>query len=123
MYNTGGDADQVTAGRGAISANPLSMPPLYACAVTQACGNQEEVFSETFAVLKTALQARACPGSSLAVTYSGRLIALKVFGRFTYDEGAPVVTTETIFDVASVTKVVATTTMAMILYERGLLDL
>jgi serine-type D-Ala-D-Ala carboxypeptidase len=34
-----------------------------------------------------------------------------------------VVTTETIFDIASVTKVVATTSMAMILYERGLLDL
>jgi len=29
----------------------------------------------------------------------------------------------TLFDIASVTKVVATTTMAMILYERGLLDL
>jgi CubicO group peptidase (beta-lactamase class C family) len=33
------------------------------------------------------------------------------------------VTTETIFDLASVSKVVATTSMAMILYERGLLDL
>jgi CubicO group peptidase (beta-lactamase class C family) len=33
------------------------------------------------------------------------------------------VTTATIFDLASVSKVVATTNMAMILYERGLLDL
>jgi CubicO group peptidase (beta-lactamase class C family) len=33
------------------------------------------------------------------------------------------VTTQTIFDLASVTKVVATTAMAMILYERGVLDL
>jgi CubicO group peptidase (beta-lactamase class C family) len=33
------------------------------------------------------------------------------------------VTAATLFDLASVTKVVATTTMAMLLYERGLLDL
>ena len=32
-------------------------------------------------------------------------------------------TTATVFDLASVSKVVATTSMAMILYERGLLDL
>jgi CubicO group peptidase (beta-lactamase class C family) len=33
------------------------------------------------------------------------------------------VTTTTLFDLGSITKVVATTTMAMLLYERGLLDL
>jgi len=37
--------------------------------------------------------------------------------------GAVDVTSSTLFDLASVTKVVATTTIAMILYERGLLDL
>jgi CubicO group peptidase (beta-lactamase class C family) len=37
--------------------------------------------------------------------------------------GNPKVTPTTLFDLASVTKVVATTTMVMILYERGLLDL
>jgi CubicO group peptidase (beta-lactamase class C family) len=37
--------------------------------------------------------------------------------------GNPDVTPATLFDLASLTKVVATTTMAMILYERGLLEL
>src|SRR6266496_1839228 len=32
MYNRDTEDDQVTAGRGAISANPLGAPPLYACA-------------------------------------------------------------------------------------------
>ncbi len=71
-------------------------------------------------------------------------MALKAFGRFTYEAtpgsseaGAPpfsrtsregggydlAVIPATLFDLASVTKAVATTTMAMILYERGLLEL
>jgi CubicO group peptidase (beta-lactamase class C family) len=48
---------------------------------------------------------------------------LKAFGHFTYDPGSPEVTTASIYDLASVSKVVATTAMAMVLYERGLLDL
>ena len=36
---------------------------------------------------------------------------------------SPLVTTATVFDLASVSKAVATTSMAMILYERGLIDL
>ena len=44
-------------------------------------------------------------------------------GRFTYEPTSPEVTTDSLFDIASVTKVVATTAMAMILYERGVLDL
>lgn len=59
----------------------------------------------------------------MAATYKGRLIACKAVGRFTYDSKSPAVTPETIYDLASLSKVVATTTMAMILYQRGELDL
>jgi serine-type D-Ala-D-Ala carboxypeptidase len=123
MYNRDREGDQVTAGRGATSANPQGAPPLYACAVTEAQENQEAVFSNAFAILGRAIANRVFPGASIAVTRAGKLIALKAFGRFTYEDGAPVVTGDTIFDLASVTKVVATTTVAMVLYERGLLDL
>lgn len=44
-------------------------------------------------------------------------------GRFTYEADAHAVETKTIFDLASVTKVLGTTAAAMVLYERGLLDL
>jgi serine-type D-Ala-D-Ala carboxypeptidase len=50
-------------------------------------------------------------------------VALKALGRLTYDGTSQQVETESIFDLASVSKVVATTNVAMILYERGLLDL
>ncbi len=84
---------------------------------------QDDRFRAAFALLENAIAARAFPACSLAVTLGGELIAHKALGRFTYDLAATAVTLESIFDLASVTKVVATTAMAMILYERGLLDL
>lgn len=51
----------------------------------------------------------------------GELVALAAFGRFTFDERSQQVEPATVFDVASLTKPVATTAMAMLLYQRGLL--
>jgi len=84
---------------------------------------QDDRFSGAFGILKEAIAARAFPACSLAVTYRGELIAHKALGRLTYDASSPAVSAASIFDVASLTKVIATTTMAMILYERGVLDL
>jgi CubicO group peptidase (beta-lactamase class C family) len=95
--------------------NPSSLPPNHSA--------QEERFASAFAIITRAIEDRVFPGCSLAVTHRGELIAHQAFGRFTYDATSPEVTTANIFDLASVTKVVATTAMAMILYERGVLDL
>ena len=84
---------------------------------------QDERFRRAFNILAQAIASHAFPGCSVAVTFRGELIAHNAQGRFTYDSSSPEVTTSTIFDLASVTKVVATTAMAMILYERGILDL
>jgi serine-type D-Ala-D-Ala carboxypeptidase len=84
---------------------------------------QDAQFARAFAILKEAISARAFPGAALAITQRGHLLALKAFGRFTYAPTSPVVQPDTIFDLASVSKVVATTTVAMLLYERGQLDL
>jgi serine-type D-Ala-D-Ala carboxypeptidase len=84
---------------------------------------QDERFREAFSILESAIAERAFPSCSLSVTFRGELVAHKAFGRFTYDPTSPAIGTASIFDLASLTKVVATTTMAMILYERGLLDL
>lgn len=87
------------------------------------CGAQDERFRGALDILDKAIVARAFPGCSLAVTFRGELVAYKALGRFTYDPASPEVTPASLFDLASLTKVVATTAMAMILYERGLLDL
>ncbi len=88
-----------------------------------AYAQQDTVFLWPFAVLTKAIADHTFPAASVAVTHREKLVALKSFGRFTYEPDSPEVTNASIFDLASVTKVVATTTAAMILYQRGLLDL
>jgi CubicO group peptidase (beta-lactamase class C family) len=85
--------------------------------------HQETVFAAPFALLQNAIAERVFPAASVAVTHKGQLVARQAFGRFTYEPSAPETTPDSIFDLASVTKIVATTSMAMILYELGLLDL
>ncbi len=85
--------------------------------------NQDQLFSLAFQILEEGVAHRAFPGVSIAVTHLGKLVALKALGKFTYDFDSPAVTTETVFDLASVSKVVATTTVAMLLFDHGLLDL
>lgn len=84
---------------------------------------QDDRFRGVFDLLAQAIDTRAFPGCSLAVTYRGELVAHKALGRFTYEPSSLAVEADSLFDLASVTKVVATTAMAMILYERGVLDL
>jgi CubicO group peptidase (beta-lactamase class C family) len=97
--------------------------------------HQDELFSSAFSILHDAIADRAFPAASVAVTHRDHLVVLKSLGSFTYEnpsvadddlEGGASdlgVSPTTLFDLASVTKVVATTTVAMILYERGLLEL
>ncbi len=84
---------------------------------------QEDRFRAAFGILENAVAVRAFPACSLAVTFRGELVADKALGHFTYNPASPEVNPATLFDLASLTKTVATTTMTMILYERGLLDL
>ena len=84
---------------------------------------QDDRFHNAFNIIKEAMVKHAFPACSLAVTYHGELIAHRAYGRFTYDSSSLAASTATIFDLASLTKVVATSAMAMILYERGVLDL
>ena len=65
----------------------------------------------------------ACPGGVLAIGRHGRLVSLRAYGRMSAAADAPPMTTDTMFDLASLTKVVGTTSAAAILYDRGLLRL
>lgn len=59
------------------------------------------------------------PGAVVLVGRKGRLIWQKTYGSRAVEPAREVMTGETIFDVASLTKVVATATSIMILVERG----
>jgi serine-type D-Ala-D-Ala carboxypeptidase len=84
---------------------------------------QDQRFARAFSVLDEAIGAHAFPGAAVGVTHRGEIVALKAVGHFTYDSNSPKVEPGTIYDIASVTKVVATTSAAMILYDQGSLDL
>ncbi|MGA3210846.1 MAG: serine hydrolase domain-containing protein, partial [Terriglobales bacterium] len=91
--------------------------------LTPAYDEQDHQFARAFTLLAAAAENRAFPGASLAIAHRGSLVAYKAVGRFTYDSTALLVVPETIYDLASLTKPIATTTAAMLLFERGLLDL
>jgi len=80
-------------------------------------------FAKVYKVLQDALDSRAFPGCAFGVLAGGRVALADALGNFTYDQDAPAVAVETVFDVASLTKVVATTAIAMVLFERGELHL
>lgn len=74
-------------------------------------------------IVQVALAEGAAPGAALAVGRFGRLVYQRGFGTLDYAAGSPAVSNTTLYDLASLTKVIATTTAAMILEEDGKLDL
>jgi CubicO group peptidase (beta-lactamase class C family) len=87
--------------------------------LSHAFTGQDEQFRHAFDVLRVGIAQRAFPGAAVGVVHRGKLIAFKGLGHFTYETDSPLVTAETVFDLASITKVIATTTACMVLYERG----
>ena len=88
-----------------------------------AVGLDPELPARLDSIVRVGLEQGAAPGAALAVGRFGRLVHLKSYGAIDYTSGAPTADPTTIYDLASLTKVVATTTAAMILEEEGKLDL
>jgi CubicO group peptidase (beta-lactamase class C family) len=75
-----------------------------------------------YELLDRAVADHAFPGGVLAVSYRGELF-VHAFGHQTYDTASPAATPDTIYDAASLTKVVATTTLVAMQIETGRLAL
>jgi serine-type D-Ala-D-Ala carboxypeptidase len=82
----------------------------------------EDRFSSAYRVLSGALEAHAFPGCAFGVLVGDKVVLEDGLGRFTYDD-SHWVAPGTVFDIASLTKVLATTAAAMLLCQRGLLEL
>lgn len=82
----------------------------------------KDPFSEAAKILEAAVAGGAFPGAAYGVLHPGGSV-IGAVGRFMYEDSSPAVHPETVYDIASVTKVVATTAMAMRLFERGILKL
>jgi CubicO group peptidase (beta-lactamase class C family) len=75
------------------------------------------------ALLRDAVARRVFPCATLEVGTTEEVLFQDACGRHTYDHTAPAATIDTIFDLASMTKVLATTTIVMRLIDEGLLTL
>jgi CubicO group peptidase (beta-lactamase class C family) len=75
-------------------------------------------FSSAARVLEDAVHNRAFPAAVVEVGDATHVLWQQAFGRLTFDHAAPA-TTDTIFDLASLTKVLATTPLYMQQEERG----
>jgi CubicO group peptidase (beta-lactamase class C family) len=80
-------------------------------------------FAAALRILEGAIAARAFPGCAFGALAGDGIVLQEALGRFTYEENAPAVAADTVYDVASLTKVAATTAAAMLLFQRGQLNL
>jgi serine-type D-Ala-D-Ala carboxypeptidase len=96
-------------------------PPLVT--IPASASAQRLRFADAYSVLDQAISEQAFPGAVFGVLAEGKVAALDGVGAFTYNPQASLVAPSTVYDLASVTKVIATTSMAMLLYQNGALAL
>jgi beta-N-acetylhexosaminidase len=73
-------------------------------------------------IVTDAINKKAMPGCVVMAVKDGAIVFEKAYGYYTYEKTQPM-TTGSVFDMASVTKICATTLAVMKLYEEGKLDL
>ncbi len=84
--------------------------------------NIESKFNKIDSIAKDAVAKGAMPGCVILAAKDGKIIYQKAFGTTTMGGTVPV-TTDMVYDLASVTKISATTVSVMKLYEEGKLDI
>lgn len=89
----------------------------------ESVGTSSAKLAELDSIVAEEIEKGTFPGCVIAIGRHGRLVLLRAFGRRQLEPTKVPMTTDTLFDLASVTKPVATATSVMILVERGKVDL
>lgn len=92
------------------------------CAVSSAV-LATEPYDRIAPLVEKAIADKQLPGAVVLVGRGEQVLYRKAFGFKTYSPAAPVITADTVFDLASLTKPVVTTTLIMQLVEQGELRL
>ena len=85
-------------------------------------GFRESGLDRVDRLVNAAVQAHATPGGVLLAAHQGQVGYLRAYGHFTYDANAPAVDVNAVYDLASITKVAASTIAVMRLHEQGLVN-
>ncbi|HKP11814.1 MAG TPA: exo-beta-N-acetylmuramidase NamZ domain-containing protein, partial [Blastocatellia bacterium] len=97
--------------------------PALAQAAPEAVGMSGERLARIDEAVRASIERKETPGAVVLVGRRGRVVYRKAFGDRAVEPQREPMTVDTIFDLASLTKVVATTTAIMLLVERGRLSL
>ena len=81
-------------------------------------GMDANTLAKIDALVLEAMNEKATPGGVLLVAKDGQIVYNKAYGYFTYSKKRPVTTTD-IYDLASITKIAASTISVMKMYEDG----
>ncbi|MEO8150191.1 MAG: glycoside hydrolase family 3 N-terminal domain-containing protein [Bacteroidia bacterium] len=73
-------------------------------------------------IVNNAIAQQATPGCQVLVAYKGSVIYQKSFGTYTYTDSTKV-ENDKLYDIASVTKIASTALAAMMLYDKGDIDI
>src|ERR1700730_8459401 len=84
----------------------------------EAAPNEKPDFGRTVEIAERAVKERVFPGCSVAIGDHQGVLFARGFGRLDYDGGAEV-TPQTLYDLASVTKIVGTTSVVLTLVRDG----
>jgi len=90
-------------------------------ALPESVGMSSESLEKISTIVREAIETQATPGCQVLIAKNGKVIYERSFGWLTYDNQQPV-KDETIYDLASMTKVLGTLQSVMFLYDRGLID-
>ena len=85
--------------------------------------NNKLFFPKAWDVIETAINDSIFPGAQIIIAHNDSIVAEKNFGFLSYDNNARKVDNSTIYDVASLTKVLVTTPVVMKLINQNKLDL
>ncbi|MGI8789098.1 MAG: exo-beta-N-acetylmuramidase NamZ domain-containing protein [Pyrinomonadaceae bacterium] len=88
-------------------------------AAPQTIGMSAEKLNQIDALVEKDIADKKLPGAVVLVGHKGRIVFRKAYGNRSLVPNVEKMTVDTIFDLASLTKVIATTTSVMILVERG----
>src|SRR5256714_4255723 len=89
----------------------------------ESVGMSSERLARMDAVIEQAIARHETPGAVVLAARQGRVVWRKAYGSRALVPAKERMTTDTIFDIASLTKILATATSVMILIERGQLRL
>ncbi len=91
-------------------------------AIPEEVGVDAKLLTKVDTILEEMIRIKAAPGAQVLIARHGKIIYQKGVGYHTYDKKIPVKNSD-IYDLASITKVAATTVSLMKLYDDGLFDL